>query len=959
MEPLRLYLFGSLNLERNGQPVEMDTRKALALLAVLALAGGDQQRDALTALLYPEADPTNARAAFRRTLSTLNGATGEGVLSIRREAVGVVKGSGLWVDVLEFRRLVQEPAHLENLDRAASLYRGDFMAGFNLRDSPAFDEWQYQQAEELRQLMIGCLDRLSALTAAVKNYPHAIEYATRRIGLDPLLEESHRQLMTLYARAGQRSAALRQYRECVRILEQELGVSPLEETTRLYQEILSSSPVSTHMPQDQAPKSNEIELPRTTMPVPMEVKSTLSAWPLVGRDKELVKLLDALHSATAGLFISLEGEAGVGKTRLAAEIVAAARAEGRVVAQACCYEGESGLAYAPIMASLGALLSQPALVGRLEQLPPTVLAEAGRLLPGLVAYPRAVSPEALPESPAAQARFYEALRQLADCLLGGAQPGLLLIDDLHWADLATLDLLAYLARRSQPGSFHILVTWRSHEALHQERLRQLQAEQQRAGRGLYLALRRLTEPEIGALARLLLPGASETDLSKLETRLYQESEGLPFIALEYLRSLDAHAAGWELPKGVRDLLHQRLQIPGELSRQLLTAAAVIGRSFDFATLQAVSGRSELETIAGLEELDRLGLIREGRERDYDFTHEKLRQVTYEETSLARRRLLHLRTGEALAAAGHGSREAVAWAGLAAGHFLQAGQPGRAAELYRLAGDQARRLYANDEALSAYQAALAAGHPDPAELHEAIGDLYTLLGNYREAIASYQAAAAFCTPACLSSLMHKLGEIYQRRGEWDAAEGHYQAALDAAGENGSPAWLAHLYADWSLTAYRRSQLELARRLSDQSLQHARHAAGPGALAQALNIQGILSRAGGALDEASRYFQSSLEDANRTNDLRMRCAVLNNLARLLQERGRPAEAIPLAREALDLCIRIGDRHRQAAIQNNLADLYHQAGQDAQSLIELKQAVALFAEITQEGLQDYPEIWKMTEW
>ncbi|MBE0696219.1 MAG: hypothetical protein IH586_04785 [Anaerolineaceae bacterium] len=141
MGELTLYLFGSPRLERSGQVVEMDTRKALALLAFLALTGQEQQRDLLTALLYPEAEPDNARAAFRRTLSTLHGGLGEGVLSIRRDAVGLAADPGLEVDVLRFRALLQEsPSSAENLERAAGLCRGDFMAGFSLRDSQAFDE---------------------------------------------------------------------------------------------------------------------------------------------------------------------------------------------------------------------------------------------------------------------------------------------------------------------------------------------------------------------------------------------------------------------------------------------------------------------------------------------------------------------------------------------------------------------------------------------------------------------------------------------------------------------------------------------------------------------------------------------------------------------------------------------------------------------------------------------------
>jgi predicted ATPase len=651
------------------------------------------------------------------------------------------------------------------------------------------------------------------------------------------------------------------------------------------------------------------------------------------------------------LVLSIEGEAGVGKTRLAEEMITLARQSGRAVAQARCYQGESTLAYTPYQDCFAPLLADEITAQKLASLPTAILAEINRLFPGVQP---ANTP--LPDAgPGAHARFFEALRQMAGCLLGGSAPGMLFLDDLQWADSGTLDLLTFLARRMRTIGCILLLSWRSEQSAVGERLTQLIDELQRSNEALRISLNRLSPQEI---ARLALSHGTHLPARWCE-QLYQESEGLPFIALEYLNAMDPSQPDWQLPGGVRALLHTRLQAPGETARQLLTAAAVIGRSFDFATLQVVSGRSEWETITGLEELLQLGLIRERGSSLYDFSHDKLRAVAYEESSTARRRLLHLRAGEAMASGTHAGHENTAWAGLAANHYLQAGQTARAAELYRQAGDQARRLYANSEALSAYQSALAAGHPDVAGLREACGDLFTLMGNYREAVASYQSAAAFCAADCLSSLMHKLGEVYQRRGEWAAAEGHYQAALDAAGADGSPIWLAHLFADWSLTLYRQNQIGPAKELADRSFGQAQAAADPGALAQALNMLGILARSTGDLESARQYFEHSLEWANRLEDASMRCAALNNLARLLQEQGCPREAIPLARQALLLCAHLGDRHRQAAIQNNLADLYHQAGQEKEAMAELKQAVALFAGISEEAWQDYPEIWKMTEW
>jgi tetratricopeptide (TPR) repeat protein len=417
-----------------------------------------------------------------------------------------------------------------------------------------------------------------------------------------------------------------------------------------------------------------------------------------------------------------------------------------------------------------------------------------------------------------------------------------------------------------------------------------------------------------------------------------------------------------MPVSVRDLLHQRLRAESETARQLVTAAAVIGRSFDFATLRAVSGRSELEIVDGLEELIGRGIIVERALSDpaarsaYDFTHEKLRSLAYEEASLARRRLLHLRTAEALAAAAVLRKDDGGQAGLAAAHFQAAGQMGRAAEYFRLAAENARSLHANKEALAHYQAALAAGSENPAHLHEAIGDLQTLSGDYAEAIASYQAASAFCQAECFGGLMRKIGGVFQRRGEWAQAEAHFQAALEADAST-DPLWLAGLYADWSLTAHLSAQPAQALGLAELALQQAQVSGEAGALAQALNLLGILSRARGDLEQAVTFLESSLEAAGRTDDPAVQAAALNNLGRAYQECGQVEQAIQLTHQALELCIRLGDRHRQAALHNNLADLYHAAGQEAESQAELKQAVVLFAVIG--GNPELPQIWKLSEW
>lgn len=1000
MPALTLYLFGSPRIILDGSLVEVDTRKATALLAYLAVTGQPHQRDSLAGLMWSDYDQTSARAALRRTLSTLNKALGGAYLEANRDTIGLERGAEYWLDVHAFHEHTSAAAAhahpagticagcIDHWKAAANLYQEPFMAGFNLRDSPGFEEWQFFQEETLRRELSKILERLAHALSANGKPEDALFYARRWLALDTLNEAAHHLLMLLYAQMDQRNAALRQYRESVRILDQELGVAPLEETTRLYQLILNHEPLDAHLPklkvlpdvdaaagkarQSQAPAVQVTQPPAE--PAPARQPSAPSR-PLVGREKEWQTLLeryDRLAQSASGMFIGLEGEAGIGKTRLAEEFMAYARGKGTRIIQARCYSGEGGLAYAPFINGLAGALKSPAqadTTGRLTTIAPAALAEAGRLLPEISTLAPGLPPLP-PGDEGAQARFFEALRQVLENLLAGEAPGILFLDDLHWADAASISLLTYLARRLRENRIVILATWRSEMGETVENLDRLAAELDRAGLALRLHLDRLPPAAVIDLVRIQA-GIQGQEPEALGRRLYQESEGLPFVAVAYLEMLnqqpEVDGKAWAMPSGVRDLLRSRINGLDSTAAQLLSTAAVIGRSFDYQTLREASGRSEMEAIDGLDQLLAAGLIVEqdagGPEIRYDFTHEKLRALIYEETSLARRRLLHRRVAEVLARPLSGRIEN---AGAVAYHYQLAGQDALAAEYHLLAGEHARRLFANVEALAHFQAALAAGHPDQAGLHEAIGDLRTLRGEYGAALASYEAAAALCKPACLSNLEHKLGNVHHRLGAWKLAESHYVASLEAGENSLDPVFQVHLYADRSLTAHALGDLDRAEEMARQAVAVAESCQDMHALAQAYNVLGVLDRARSDMNTAIQHLEASLRAADALDNPSARIAAMNNLALVYGESGKLDQAIAYAQQALDLCTRLGDRHRQAALHNNLADLLHKSGRGEEAMAQLKQAVIIFAEIGEEtgSATNLPgvtesEIWKLTEW
>jgi DNA-binding SARP family transcriptional activator/predicted ATPase len=345
MACLKVSLLGSPKVEIDGRAVDIDRRKAIALLAYLATTKERHRRDALAALFWPEYDRSRAYAYLRRSIWEINNALGEGWLDADREAVALNPEADSWLDVEAFRGLLAScRTHdhaadetcsdcIVSLTEAVDLYRGDFLAGFGLRDSPDFDEWQFFEAERLRQEFADVLHTLVEVYRVCGEFGLAIEHARRWLSLDQLNEEAHRQLMRLYAWDGQRSAALRQYQKCARILEEELGVAPEAETTQLVERIekgevgsrdseVQSAGISMLLPTT----SRQVVSPLpSTAPVRrpvFDLEGFVQLTPFVGRQVELEEIATLLQNPACRL-LTLLGPGGIGKTRLALEAAAA------------------------------------------------------------------------------------------------------------------------------------------------------------------------------------------------------------------------------------------------------------------------------------------------------------------------------------------------------------------------------------------------------------------------------------------------------------------------------------------------------------------------------------------------------------------------------------------------------------------------------------------------------------
>jgi predicted ATPase/DNA-binding SARP family transcriptional activator len=315
MARLALRLLGPPRVEVDGEPVHIGRRKALALLAYLAVTARPHTRDSLATLLWPSYDQAGARGELRRMLSILKRTLGEPCLAVDRAMAGIDADADVWVDVAEFRRLLAEcEGHGHGageactscaglLEEAAALYEDDFLAGFTLDDSAAFDEWQRFEAEGLRDELGSVLERLARCRSAQGDHEGAIEHARRWVALDALHEPAQRALMQAYAGAGQRSAALRQYGECERVLRSELGLTPSAATVALRERIELGAGERAAEPAT-APRA------RPNLPA--------QAIPLVGREDVLAEIAEMLRDPSCRL-LTLLGPGGSGKTRLAVE----------------------------------------------------------------------------------------------------------------------------------------------------------------------------------------------------------------------------------------------------------------------------------------------------------------------------------------------------------------------------------------------------------------------------------------------------------------------------------------------------------------------------------------------------------------------------------------------------------------------------------------------------------------
>jgi len=887
---LRLYTFGGLRIERDGQPLQLPTHKARDLLAYLIIfRNRPHPRPVLAGLLWPDLPEEKARRRLSDTLWRVRHALGDHV-SANEEYIWFNTDLPYWLDVEEFERLIDWGTgrledwktgrlgvgevglvtNLPALRKAIKLYRGDFLEGF-------YHDWVLLERERLRGLYLKALRQLLELYKQTGDYGTALEVAQQLVATEPFHEVAHRELMRLYHLLGRDAEAIAQYHRCRKILREELGVDPAPETEALYQ-VLSRrvaplpEPMAVHLPVPARRPTFDLDEP-----------------PLVGRDAERAALLGHLEAAASGRggVVLLEGEAGIGKTRLAQELIAGAR--WRNIDAILVHAGESAASsYGLLLAALSPLLTPLRLRQLARLVEPVHLQAAAPLFSHVDITDALPDMPPLPELPPPQAR--ERLQQaLVAIILGLAHiaPCLWVLEDLQWADADTLSLLPLLLPHLVDSRALFLLTGRSAELRASPAVWSALQALDRAGPFPRYTLIRLNVDAVSCLVRNLL---GEDDPGMTD-HLMRGSEGVPLYLVEtlktwrdegYLLPTERGTWRWEgkapaaLPAPLGEaIIGHRLSHLSPAAEEVLAAAAAIGTEVDFELLVFVYTLSvsapDLKTpdryLLATDELLRLNFLVE-TDVGYRFSHDCVRQAVYHRLSPSRRQHLHKNIALALETLFPEQFE------LLAHHFIAAGQREQAIHYLTRAAERARSLFAHQTALACYDRLLELltrpeDYPARYDVLQKRAEVLDWIG---EREAQGQTIEEMLDLARALSDDTRLALALHRRSEWHRIQGRYGLANEDA----------------------QAALAIYRQLGDD---HAR--------ARLLTQLGRNLLYIGECDQAEVYLQEALPILEATNDLRGQLECLMGLAYIAQYRGDHSLALTCCQRSLALAKATGDQ------------------------------------------------------
>jgi DNA-binding SARP family transcriptional activator len=697
---LVIQLLGEFFVSYNGKPLEnFGTARLQSILAYLLLHHDiPQPRQRLAFLLWPDSSESRTRNNLRQLIYQLRQALPEPDRFLTSDAntIGWKLDSDQIIDTVVLEQALAQAASAEKqrnrdveryaLEQATQLALGPLLPG-------CYDEWITPERERIQALLTEAIQRLSTLQEQRRDYTAAIHTNQVLLRMDPLDETLYILLMRLHRLNDDSAGAVRIYQTARETLNRELGIPPGPALQQAYDQIRQSVTLGHASLKTESPSPHQRYIGHQG-----EWQQLCSTWQRV------------VDSRTARMVI-ISGEAGIGKTRLAEEMIQWAERQGLLAAQARAYSIEGQLTLAPITE----WLRDPQIQTSFEALEPVWLSEISRLLPEVrLRHPNLPNPEPMSGYGQRQ-RFFEAL---ARAVLSPQRPALLFLDDLQWCDQETLEWLHFLLRFGAQSPLLILGTMRSEETspAMTRLIQHLHASQNITE----IELQSLDAAETAKLAEQTV--GAELDLPAA-MRLYQETEGNPLFIVEMTQAGFQHHLTKDemilnqpfqpaiLPPRVQAVILQRLAQLSPTARRTAEIGAVYGQPFTLSLLLQAGQEAEESLVAALDELWQKRMVREQVANTYAFTHEKIREVAYAEVSAPQRRLLHRRVAEVLETLYATNREPVS--GQIAVHYDQAGVPEKAIPYYHMAGTIAASIYANEDATALLTRGLKLLQPVPA------------------------------------------------------------------------------------------------------------------------------------------------------------------------------------------------------------------------------------------------------
>src|ERR1017187_5142632 len=680
---LHVTLLGEQAITDDGTgSVRIRSSRTVALVAFLAVhAGSPQARQRIAGLFWPDSTDAQALTNLRRELHNLRHVLGD------EPALVVTSRDLCWCDsetsrvdvrIFDIERKAALAAAaagdsegiLAHAACAIAQYGGELLPGM-------YDDWVHDARAELERQCVDLCDLLCATRARRGDLAGAVAAARRRIQLQPLEEAGYRTLMLLQADLGDRAGAVSTYHHCASVLERELAVVPGPATRQAFQRLMAQvDPAGTRL--------------RATEPA--VGRSGFAAARLVGRSPELGLLQDLWRTAAAGRpgLALVCGGAGVGKTRLVAEIAGLARLQGAVVASAQCFGTSGRLALAPV----ADWVRNPAVQSATATLDPAWRAEVDRLVPSGSRGQRVAGSRAMADA-WQRHRFFEGL---ARAVLAVGRPMLLVLDNMQWCDQETLSFLTFCLGRSASAQILVAGTLRD-DNLDDAELAGWTVRMRATGLLTELFLSPLEVADTARLAAAICGRPlQETDTSLLQAT----TGGFPLYVIEAVRS-SVDLGSPALPAGdLTAVLRDRLEQATAAAREVAGLAAAVGTNFTLDLLTEASDLDADTVVGAVDELWRRRIMHEFRD-GYDFSHDLLRETAYIQVSPPKRWLLHRRIAQALELL-HADTMDMVSAQLAE-QYSRGGRPGGAVAYYRRAAEVAASRFAHAEPIQLPKEAL--------------------------------------------------------------------------------------------------------------------------------------------------------------------------------------------------------------------------------------------------------------